>query len=482
LKSEAISPEDFEATFDTIKERVLAKEGEDAFYKNSRKGKYEKGDLKPTVEKKIQNQIEKQKELLEVYKKYQEELQKRHLYDFSDMVLSVVQEAEKNADFRLSLQEKYLYLLIDEHQDTNEAQNKMIELIGDAEVNEGRPNIFTVGDEKQAIYRFQGASLETFSAFREKYQDVKVITLKSNYRSSQNILDSAHSLLAGEGKLEAGNPEFSALKEKVKVAEFENKKSELIFLAEEIQKKIEAGIDSNEIAVFYKQNNELGEIKSILERFKIPYKVSSKENILDNPEIKKLILLLDAVENPYDDEKISKALFVNFLNFDPHDILKIFQKMNLRRGEQIKNKSILKIISSEEILKNIEVSESEKFVAFAEFLNEMKKLETNLDFVEFFEKFINQSGFLKHILALKDNVSALKRLEKIFDEVKNQAETKANYELKDFLNYINILKKYDLKIEVGKNDLIDGVNLMTAHGSKGLEFEHVFITNFVDAR
>jgi DNA helicase-2/ATP-dependent DNA helicase PcrA len=264
--------------------------------------------------------------------------------------------------------------------------------------------------------------------------------------------------------------------------EFADKKSELIFLAEKIQEKIEAGIDPNEIAVFYKQNNELDEIKGILERFGISYKVNSKENILDNIEIKKLILLLDAIENPFNDEKLSRALFVNFLNFDAHDILKIFEKMNNRRGAQIKNKSILKIISSEEVLKNIEVSEPEKFIQFSDFLNEMKKQEENLDFVEFFELIINKSGFLNHILSLKDNVSALKRLEKIFDEVKNQRETKREYSLKDFLKYIDILKKYDLKIEVGKNDLIDGVNLMTAHGSKGLEFEYVFITNFIDSR
>ena len=398
------------------------------------------------------------------------------------MVLSVVQEAEKNEGFRISLQEKYLYLLIDEHQDTNEAQNKMIELVGNAEINEGNPNIFTVGDEKQAIYRFQGASLETFSAFRNKYKDVKVIALKNNYRSSQNILDSAHSLLPGETELKAGNKEFADLKEKVKIMEFADKKSELIFMAEKIQEKIEAGIDPNEIAVFYKQNNELDEIKGILERFGIAYKVNSKENILDNLEIKKLILLLDAVENPYNNEKLSRALFVNFLNFEAHDILKIFEKMNNRRGAQIKNKSILKIISSDEVLKNIEVSEPKKFIQFSEFLNEMKKQEENLDFVEFFELIINKSGFLDHILSLKDNVSALKRLEKIFDEVKNQRETKREYSLKDFLRYIDILKKYDLKIEVGKNDLIDGVNLMTAHGSKGLEFGYVFITNFIDAR
>ena len=480
LKSEAISPEDFQKTFSKIKDRVLLKEGEDAFYKK-KYGKFEAGDMKPAIEKKIEKEILKQEELFNLYEKYQERLKEKNLYDFSDMILSVVQESEINEEFRISLQERYLYLLIDEHQDTNQAQNRMIELIGDAEVNEGNPNIFTVGDEKQAIYRFQGASLDSFNKFRDKYQSVKIITLKNNYRSSQNILDASHSLLEGDVSLKAGNKEFSDLKEKIKVMEFEERKSEIIFLAEDIKNKINSGVNINEIAIFYKQNKESEMIKDILEKYKIPHKVNSKENILDNKDIKKLIILMDAVENPFNDEKISRALFVNFLNFDVHDILKIFQKMSLRKGEKIKNKSILKIISSKDILENIDISEPEKFVNFAKFLEESKKDEVDLDFLEFFEKVVNVSGFLKYVLTSKDNVSALKRLEKIFDEVKKQVETKKNYSLKDFLNYIDILNKYNLKVEVGKNDLVDGVNLMTAHGSKGLEFEYVYITNFVNS-
>jgi DNA helicase-2/ATP-dependent DNA helicase PcrA len=178
---------------------------------------------------------------------------------------------------------------------------------------------------------------------------------------------------------------------------------------------------------------------------------------------------------------LGKALFINFLNFDPHDVLKVFEKMASRKGTVIKNKSILKIISTKEILEKMEISEVDRFLEFSDMLKEIKKLETNLDFLEFFEKFINKSGFLNHLLKLANNISALKRLEKIFDEIKKQVFTKKSYALKDFLNYIDILQKYNIKLEVGKNSLLDGVNLMTAHGSKGLEFEHVYITNFVDS-
>ncbi len=396
------------------------------------------------------------------------------------MILAVVQMAENNSDFRTFLQEKYFYLLIDEHQDTNPAQNKIIDLIASAPSNENKPNIFVVGDTKQAIYAFQGASLAEFKKIQEKYTDTKIINLKNNYRSSQNILDTAYSLIKADEKLEAKHKVFSRLENKIKVGEFFDKETELIYLAENIKQKIEAGADPNEIAVFYKKNKELDEVKEVLEKAGIPYSVNSKENILDNQEIKKMILLLSAIDNPYNDEILAKTLFISFLEFEPVDILKILEKLNNRLGTPMKNKSLLKIISSPEILKSLEIKSAEKFLAFSNFLNELKKEEQNLSFPEFFEKFIHRSNFLKHLLQSKNNISALKRLEKIFTEIKKQTENKNNYSLKDFLNYLEILKRYDEKIEVGKNDLLDGVNLMTAHSSKGLEFEYVYILNVID--
>lgn len=478
LKSNAINPNDLEVSILTLEKRILEQEGESAFYKVNR-GENKKGDIKKDVINKIKNQKNKQKELIEIYQKYQDILEEKGLYDFSDMILSVVQEAENNEDFKSVLQEKYLYILVDEHQDTNDAQNKLIEIITSAEVNEGNPNLFTVGDEKQAIYRFQGASLENFLKFKDKYEDVKIINLKNNYRSSQEILDSAHALIPGIEKLKSFSKKPTL--DKVSVFEFTDYKEELIYIAEDIQKKIKEGKDQNEIAVFYRNNNNLFEIKNILDKFKIPYKVKSKENILDSKEIKKLILLLKSIESPLNDEILSKTLFVDFLGFDTHDILKILEKLANRRGKEQKHKSILKIISSKEILEKIDVKNSKKFVQFSVFLKDQKAKSKEIDFLEFFESFINESGFLPYILKLKNNAPALQRLEKIFDEVKKQFFTKNNYELSDFISYINILEKYNISIDLGASNLLDGVNLMTTHGSKGLEFEDVYITNFIDS-
>ncbi len=480
LKSNAITVKEFEKSLVYLESRILEDEGENAYYKVNR-GVNKKGDIKKTVLTKIKKQQERQKDLITVYEMYQEKLEELGLYDFSDMILSVVTESQKNEEFRTSLQDKYTYILVDEHQDTNDAQSKLIEILAGEETDEFKPNIFTVGDEKQAIYRFQGASLENFLKFKEKYKDVVEIDLEENYRSSQKILDSAHALLPSETKLKAKNGVYADEKSKINLLEFSDYKSELIHIAQDIKTKIQNGINPSEIAIFYKENKSLYEVKSILEKFAIPYKISSKENILDNIEIKKIILLLKAIQNPLNDEVLAKTLFINFLGFDAIDILKILEKLNHRGKGSIKNKSIFKIISSKKILDNLEILEPEKFVKFSFLLKSLKKMEYELNFIEFFEEFSKKSGFLNYIFSLKNNVSAVKRYEKIFDEIKNQFFTEKEYGLSNFLNYVDILEKYQLTINIGDDNLLDGVNLMTAHGSKGLEFEYVYIINFIDS-
>ena len=148
------------------------------------KGKYEA----------MRKSIEKNKELLKLYRAYENVLAERKLYDYEDMILEVIRALEKKEDFRLRLQEEYQYILADEHQDANNAQNKLLELLTSFHDD---PNLFIVGDEKQAIYRFQGASLENFLYFKKKFPSAREIILEENYRSTQTILDAAHNVMFG---------------------------------------------------------------------------------------------------------------------------------------------------------------------------------------------------------------------------------------------------------------------------------------------
>ena len=210
----------------------------------------------------LNKSTERNKELCVVYKEYQAELLKSRYYDFSDMIMEVKKVLEQNNNLLLILQEQYQYILVDEHQDTNKAQNKIIELLANYHKN---PNLFIVGDEKQAIFRFQGASLENFLYFKNLYKGVKEISLKHNYRSTQTILNAAHNLKPSSTQLKSSSNQPENL---INRRPFSNSDSENYFLAKEIKELIDAGQKAEQIAVLYRENRDVSPIARIFRKFR----------------------------------------------------------------------------------------------------------------------------------------------------------------------------------------------------------------------
>ncbi len=479
IKQEGLSPDEFINKLPSWKKELLA--NENIYYKKNY-GKYKKGEIKLAEKEKIDKKIEKTKELAEIFKLYQSEIKKRNLYDFSDMILYVLEELVKNKDLKADLQEKYQYILVDEHQDTNEGQNTLVELLTDAPHLEKKPNIFTVGDEKQSIYRFQGASAQTFSRFQDLYKDIKYISLSQNYRSSQNILDGAHSLITKVKNLEKSiklNSNHNLLNEKInnkiQVNTFSSYKFELLYLAQDIKTKIDKGISPSDIAVLYRANKNVADIKTIFDFYKIPYTIFSKDKILDDFNIANLINILRVIFNFYDDVHLGKVFFVNFLNFDAHDSVKILDKFNsLRKYGQ---KHLFDILESEEILKEIEVKNINIFLNFAQTLKELKIESENNNFLDFFKIFLKKINYIAYMISSIDSRSQLIKLDKFLEEIKKQNEIKKNYHLSDFIYFIDSFLKYNLDIKNNDPEIIEGVSLMTAHSSKGREFSDVYIIN-----
>lgn len=474
IKKEGFSEEEFIKRLSKWGKDLLL---DDNLYYKKDFGEYKKGDLKPSEQEKINKKVGKAHELGEVFSLYQKELKNRVLYDFSDMILYVLEELSKNKDLKADIQEKYQYILVDEHQDTNVGQNTIIEFLTDAPHQEGNPNIFTVGDEKQSIYRFQGASAETFSHFNNLYKNINSITLTENYRSNQNILDGAHSLivkikdLEDSVKLQANTKE----NEKINVREFSNYKFELLYLAEDIKLKIKNGISPSEIAVLYRANKNVSDIKTILDFYQIPYTVFSKDKILDDINIRNLINILKVIWNLNDDHYLGKVFFTKFLNLDAYDVVKILDKYkSLRKKEK---KHIFAIIEDKKVLKEIEVKNIQDFLNFAKILKELKTESLNQSFLDFFKIFLDKIGYIKYIINSSDGRIKLIKLDKLLDEIKKQNQTKKEYGLTDFIYFIDSFIKYNLDIKSTDPEIIEGISLMTAHGSKGKEFEYVYIIN-----
>jgi len=481
LKREGISPGQLVGKLSEQEKNILADEA--SYYKRKYK-EFNKGDLKPNALDKVRRNEELQK----VYALYQEELRRQKKYDFADMIIAVVAALQAHPALHATLLELYQYILVDEHQDTNDGQNQLLELLIDTP--EGiAPNLFTVGDDKQAIYRFQGASVENFLHFSQKFSDIVQIDLTENYRSSQPILDTAHTLISGEKDrthtelVSAGGVRHDT----ISTHAFGGYDDELAFVAADIETKIASGVDPAEIAVMYLENKNLAAIRSALEKKSIPYVVNSKENLLHDPMMRKLIVLLRAIADPMNDAALGEALLLDMHNVEILDALEILDRQRHGRGEY----KLMRLLDRLVDTKEIPLSNPAAVADFAQMIQVQKEKGENLPFLEFFDGCIRESGFLMHVMGVETHTTHLRQIDTLLSEItkdiigKVERADSAAYRVGDFLRYIETLEEYDIPIDVpvtSQSAVSNGVRLMTAHGSKGLEFEHVYITNAIHSK
>lgn len=463
LKREDISPESFKELVEKQKQEF--KKAPDLYHtkgvhKGKMKGKWQS----------FEKSIHKNSELLKLYDKYQKELQKRKLYDFEDMIMETVRVLEKNQNLLLELQEKYQYILADEHQDTNSAQNKILELVASFHEN---PNLFVVGDEKQAIFRFQGASLENFLYFKKKYAKAQVIFLSKNYRSGQEILDASMSVINKDNDKDAADlrknlEAHNKWRSKIRFYRLEREVSEYALVATDIQKRIKSGALPSEIAILYRDNKDAVPISAALRSCGIAHKIESNQNLLEDPFVWRIITLLRAVNNISDNRLLAEALYLDIWNIPTFYVHKIIAESNKFK------KDIFEVINSTKFLKT-PGEESLKIKNVAEKLEYFAQIARNKHLLETLQIINQESGLLNMIL--KNGRHDLEKFETFFEEARKASGSRAQYKLSDFLDYIDLLSEHNISIK--KNDTTaDGsvVRLMTAHRSKGQEFEYVYIT------
>lgn len=466
IKQEGYSPDEFEALIPTWEKELL--ESEDMFYKVSR-GSYKAGDIKPTELKKVENRIAKAREVSTAFKLYQRQLEKENRYDFSDMILTVLEGLREHAALKADLQERFQYVLVDEHQDTNDGQNKLIELLTDAEHLNGRPNLFTVGDEKQSIYRFQGASDKAFAHFKDLYEDVEVIELEDNYRSGSHILTSAHEVI--QNSLPSAKSLRSNVNSEVPVSvrEFSDYKFELLFITIAIAEKIKSGTAPEEIAVIYRANKHLDEIKRLFQAFGVPYQVQSRDSLLDDPSITMFLELVRVVANPHDSHSLAKLLFADFLDLDSLAVTKTLREYQ----SHTRTHDFVPLIEY--------LQKDSRYQVIVQMISDLQRFDKNHTFTETFKELLQQSGYLAKVLSSSDSRSGLRKVEVLFNELRQQAEQTRSYTAADFVSFVEATLAYNLSIEVVATNVGTGVQCMTAHGSKGLEFDHVYLINTASA-
>lgn len=470
LKRESILPSDLKQIIKEQKEEYKEIEDlkyTDGQYKGKIKGKYQD----------LEKRIEKNTELLSIYEAYEKMLNEKNVYDYEDMIIETISAFEHNEGLLLKLQEEYQYILADEHQDANNSQNKLLELLASFHKN---PNIFIVGDEKQAIFRFQGASLDNFLYFRDRYPKVLLVTLKENYRSTQEILDSTHSLITKDTTTDPtlrtnlisqhiGKGEY------IHTYSFSKADFEHLFLAHDIEKKIGEGVLAQEIVVLYRNNRDAEAIVHILEKTNIPFVIESDQNILNDIDIRKLLIIFEAIHGFGNDSKLIPLLHIDFLNIDNLDIYRLL------KYAQKEKKSLYTVLKSEKELKRTGIEHRKELHALYERLSSLEKLSHNMNILDFIDRVIQDFGFLSHILQSEYAVEKLEKLNGLVDDVRALVENHREYTFEDLILYFRQLEEHNILIRKDSKSIVPhSVRLMTAHKSKGLEFDYVYVVGVHD--
>jgi DNA helicase-2/ATP-dependent DNA helicase PcrA len=433
-----------------------------------------KGKIRGEYSKK-EKSVKKNRELLLVYRQYEALLSEQNLYDFDDMIVETVKALTTDEEMLRDLQEQYQYILADEHQDVNGSQNKILELLA---AFHDSPNIFAVGDEKQAIYRFQGASLENFLYFTQQFPGTKVISLTSNYRSGQPILDAAHSLVEIEqdGPLKDLRVPLAAKAvagAQVTKRTFVHQAVEDMWLIDELQVQLDAGVEHKEIAVIVRTNKEVETVSSFLRKAGFPVTASADGDILRHPITQAVQSLINAVITEKNEQALFAVLHGAYWGISIGDLVKVLSA----RSYDVSLWSILSDVSMLESLKVEDIGALQKVVTVVEAAREKEVHEAPHRVLEYV---LQQSGFLTHLMK-HDPFEGTRVLRRLYDEIEELVIRDGVGTLREVSQTFATLQAYRLRLNapfIETND--QAIQVMTAHKSKGLEFSAVFVLHVTD--
>lgn len=470
LKREAVDPNEFK--------KVL--EEENNFLQSD-----ETEELTKTELNKRTRDLNKNQELQEIYTRYQEELRASKNFDFEDMINFAINALADSKELLSIYQERYHYFLVDEYQDTNSAQNEVVDLL--ASFWEDKANVFVVGDPDQSIFRFQGASIENMLSFVDKYKNPSVITLKNNYRSNQTILDASHNLIVNNNlRIDdvVKGTDFKLLSatnltnSKIQIAELTSSPAEDLFIAEEIQNLINSGTEPGEIAVIYRTNADGERMAEILSKFNIDYTTQGGANILEDPVVKKLLKIFRVIyemRTKKEDLNLFTILNYDLFNINPLDVLKFS-----RKAAETKL-TLFDVLENQKILGEINLKNQKQLENVLTQLGKWQKLDADNTFIKFFETVLNESGFLNWILESDDSHHKVSRINALFSEIKKMNNTNHDLNLSSFIKDLNLMEENKIKIQEPEfTRRKDAVILTTAHSAKGLEWKYVFIYKTYD--
>lgn len=488
MKTENWSPEFLLTAIDTYLESLP--ERPDFRYKRNTK-EFQKGDLKQWMYDKELSRMTLLRSAAVIYPKYVAMMKKARRYDFDDMILWVLEAFQKNEVLLRTYQERYLYFLVDEYQDTNGAQNQVLQELLQYWDN---PNVFIVGDDDQSIFEFQGARLKNLTDFYETYKDsLDLVVLAENYRSSQHILDHSRTLIEQNQNrvvhnlknvnkvLVARNQDYAESTILPEIVAYENQAQEEADLVGQIEQLYKDGFPLDEVAIIYARHQQVRNIITLLEKKQIPYNTRKSVNVLDLPLILNLRLFLKYInaeyQQPYSGESmLYQIMSFDFLNIPASDLAKLSLYLAPRT-----NKSYWRnVIRNEEALHELNLRSVPAVLQFSNLLDELIGQYRSFTLLVLIEKILNRSGLLASILQKEEKDWELQVISTFFGFVQKETDRNPRLTLQDLLDVFDKLDSNRLSIRIQKNIFHEnGVNLVTAHSSKGLEFRYVYMIDAI---
>lgn len=391
-----------------------------------------------------------EKVVQEVYAKYEKKLQRNNSVDFDDLLLLPIELFKKNPDILNKYQDLYQYILIDEYQDTNEAQYILTKML-----SAKNRKITCVGDDSQSIYSFRGANYKNILNFEKDYKDAKTILLEQNYRSTSNILDAANQVIKNNKMRKDKNLWTSrGIGEKIKYYRAYNERDEAQYVIRKIKELTNRNVEYKDIAVLYRTNAQSRVLEEEMLKENLPYRVIGSFYFYSRKEIKDLIAYLRLIHNSKDNVSLLRVINTP------------------KRGIGLKTIENLTIQADAMGVSIYEAISSGKELEFKNQIEKLKEMSKDLTLTELIDKVLDASGMKKELEDEKtlEAEVRLENLEEFKSITKTFEEREGLISLEDFLLEISLISD----VEEYKDDP-NRISLMTVHSVKGLEFDHVFV-------
>lgn len=500
LKTQRVSKDEYMACIDT--NPVLMpryKELESEIYEREQAGNTKNKTRYNELEK-IKTNIEKAKELWTLFELYSTKMINKNLIDFSDMINLVLTSFEEDSQFLSEVSNKYKYFLVDEYQDTNDLQNQIIFNLLDGN---DEKNIFVVGDDDQIIYGFQGAKSDNIENFLTKYPNTIVICLEENNRSTQTILDFSNLIVNQDEnrlennlyfkekyniskKLTAKNPKIIVKDKKIKRIQFGEILQEFNYIVDDIKTLIESDfapktdedkIDYSQIAIISKKRAELQTFAELLKSKNIPFQIDEGKSIFAIRSTILIYFYIKAMNNYLtSSDKLFGLLLSEPFKIDQQDYNKILEEKRLWKKDE--SSDFITLMRNLNGWKN-----PEKITKFLETFDYLQDYASSNNLRNTVVEIINRTGLLTYFYKSGKNRSEnLAGIRKIISEATDFQNSDSTKNLSDFVKYLDDCFENEIDINLDKDSVVqNAVQLMTYHGSKGREFEYVYLPNLISS-